>query len=138
MRYLSLLVMVVVGCGAAEAPSPSTTASADTGQASGDSAAATDTNVAMTDDTGTAPADTATSTDTGTVTTDTATPPTYPAGPYGTDVGKVVANLDLEGYVRFEPTTGLATSATYGPTSFADLRAKSPKKHALIHVSGFT
>jgi hypothetical protein len=61
----------------------------------------------------------------------------YPEGPYGTSVGSVVADLALEGYVRFD-ATGLASSASNGATSFGDVRAKSPRKWALIHVSGFT
>jgi hypothetical protein len=62
----------------------------------------------------------------------------YPAGPYGTAVGDTLANLQLEGYVRFGDTTGLAKDVPYGPTSFADLRARSPQKWAILHVSGFT
>lgn len=134
MRYLSFFVLIAAGCGSAESPSTSEVAETSVTE---DVATTADTKVATTEDTGTAVADTGTSA-TDTSTTDTATPPTYPAGPYGTDVGKVVANLELEGYVRFDPTTGLATTATYGATSFADLRTKSPRKHALIHVSGFT
>ncbi len=117
-----LLALLLVGCGSAETAAPS---SADTG------ASSTDTDVV---------ADTETPTDTDVVadTRDTGTAPTHPAGPYGTAVGEVVANLELEGYVRYAPTTGLATTATYGPTSFAAIRAASPKKYAIVHVSGFT
>lgn len=114
-----LLALFLVGCGSAETAPPS---SADT------DVAATDTEVV---------ADTETPTDTD-VASDTGAPPTYPAGPYGAAVGEVVANLELEGYVRYAPTTGLATTATYGATSFAAIRAGSPKKYAIVHVSGFT
>jgi hypothetical protein len=62
----------------------------------------------------------------------------YPSGPYGSAVGSVVADLALEGYVRFGTTTGLATSAAYGAASFGELRAKSPRRYAVVHVSGFT
>lgn len=62
----------------------------------------------------------------------------YPAGPYGTAVGDTIADLALEGHVRFGETTGLASATPYAPTSFADLRARSPQKWAIVHVSGFT
>lgn len=62
----------------------------------------------------------------------------YPPGPYGNAVGDTIADLALEGYVRFGETTGLAKDVPYAPTSFADLRAKSPQKWAIVHVSGFT
>lgn len=80
--------------------------------------------------------------DTGVTDTGTAEAPAdtagYPAGPYGTAVGDTLADLALEGYVRFGETTGLAKDVPYGPTSFADLRARSPQKWAIVHVSGFT
>lgn len=119
-----LLTLLLVGCGSAETAAPS---SADT------DVAATDTEVVADTET-----PTPTDTDVAVDSADTGTPPTYPAGPYGTAVGEVVANLELEGYVRYAPTTGLATTATYGATSFAAIRAASPKKYAIVHVSGFT
>lgn len=132
MRITLFLAAWVLGCGTA---SP-TTAEDDTG-----TVAVEDSGTTSTTDTSTAPTedsalDTQT-TDTAVDTNAPEAPATYPAGPYGKNVGNVLADLALEGYVRFE-TTGLATAATNGPTSFADLRAKSPRKHALIHVSGFT
>lgn len=62
----------------------------------------------------------------------------YPPGPYGNAVGDTIEDLALEGYVRFGETTGLAKDVPYAPTSFADLRARSPQKWAIVHVSGFT
>lgn len=61
----------------------------------------------------------------------------YPAGPYGTQTGDVLANLTLLGYLR-DATTGLAYEAALGPTSLGDIRASTQKKHAVLHVSGFT
>ncbi len=63
--------------------------------------------------------------------------PTYPAGPYGNQVGSVLPNLEMLGYVRHAPT-GLASEATLETVHFADLRAGAPKALALIHISGFT
>lgn len=61
----------------------------------------------------------------------------YPPGPYGNQVGQVLPNLQVEGYLRHD-ATGLAYQAQYKPLTFADIRDSSPKAHALIHVSGFT
>ena len=61
----------------------------------------------------------------------------YPSGPYGTEVGSVVADLQLWGRLRHE-ATGLATSAELGSLSFGSIRQSTDKTHALIHVSGFT
>ncbi len=61
----------------------------------------------------------------------------YPAGPYGTQTGDVLANLTLLGYLR-DATTGLAYEAALGPTSLGDIRASTQKEHAVFHVSGFT
>ncbi|HMR05634.1 MAG TPA: hypothetical protein PKA88_07640 [Polyangiaceae bacterium] len=63
--------------------------------------------------------------------------PAYPAGPYGNQVGSVLPNLEMLGYVRHD-TTGLASEATLETVDFADLRAGAPKGLALIHISGFT
>jgi len=61
----------------------------------------------------------------------------YPAGPYGTQQGDVLADLELLGYLR-DATTGLAYEAPLAPVSFAAIRASTQKKHAVLHVSGFT
>lgn len=61
----------------------------------------------------------------------------YPSGPYGTQPGDVLANLELVGYLRHD-TTGLAYAAELGPISFESIRQSTDKTHALIHVSGFT
>jgi hypothetical protein len=61
----------------------------------------------------------------------------YPSGPYGTQTGDVLADLELLGYVR-DATTGLAYEAPLGATSLAAIRASTAKKHAVFHVSGFT
>jgi hypothetical protein len=61
----------------------------------------------------------------------------YPSGPYGTQAGDTLADLEMEGYLRHD-STGLAYSADFGAVSFASIRASTDKTHALIHVSGFT
>lgn len=61
----------------------------------------------------------------------------YPSGPYGNLTGDVIADLELFGYLRNDPT-GLATSTPVGTLSFASIRDSTEKTHALIHVSGFT
>ena len=128
MRSVLLLLLVVTACGSGESPG----AVADTLEPS-------DTGAAM--ETG-APSDARTDTpmvEVAVDATDAEAPAAgYPKGPYGKTVGSVVADLGLEGYVRFDATTGLASTATYGVTSFADLRARSPHPYAIVHVSGFT
>ena len=61
----------------------------------------------------------------------------YPAGPYGTSEGDVLADLELEGYLRDE-TTGFAYEASFGPIRFSDIRKSTQKSYAVFHVSGFT
>ena len=61
----------------------------------------------------------------------------YPSGPHGTQVGDVLANMNLLGYLR-DATTGLASEAGLAPLSFASIRASTQKKHVVFHVSGFT
>lgn len=61
----------------------------------------------------------------------------YPAGPYGNQLGDVLPNIELEGYLSTE-TTGLAYQAPFQSLTFADVRQNTDKTHALIHVSGFT
>ncbi|MEO7093217.1 MAG: hypothetical protein ABI175_08200 [Polyangiales bacterium] len=139
MRHVAILAIAgsLSACGASDsAPGNGGDAAFDTAIAPSDGAENDDT---------TSPFDAARDTvvdsdstpgDTGIIASDTAT--SYPAGPYGTTVGSVIADLDLEGYVRFGVTTGLASTASSGASSFGDLRAKSPKKYAVLHVSGFT
>jgi hypothetical protein len=61
----------------------------------------------------------------------------YPPGPYGTATGDVLADLELDGYLRHE-SAGLAYEASFGSVQLSDVRATAPAGHALIHVSGFT
>src|SRR5688500_13089738 len=44
----------------------------------------------------------------------------YPAGPYGTQPGSTLANLELVGYLRHD-TTGLAYQENLAPLSFESL-----------------
>ena len=61
----------------------------------------------------------------------------YPAGPYGNQIGSVLPNLELLGYVRHD-TTGLASDATLESVNLQDVRASAPRPYAMIHISGFT
>src|SRR5206468_2485259 len=45
----------------------------------------------------------------------------YPDGPYGTKVGDVLGDVQLVGYMHFDPTT-VASTVDYLPTSLADVR----------------
>jgi hypothetical protein len=60
----------------------------------------------------------------------------YPPGPYGTQLGDVVANLQLRGYVN-DTAEGLANAQPLVDVSFDDVR-KSCKGYALVHVSDYT
>lgn len=55
----------------------------------------------------------------------------------GNSFGTALPELELWGYIRHD-TTGLATDTTLGPVSFEAIRQSTDRKHALIHVSGFT
>jgi hypothetical protein len=55
----------------------------------------------------------------------------------GNSFGATLPELDLWGYIRHD-TTGLATDTTLGPVTFDAIRQSTDKKHAVIHVSGFT
>jgi hypothetical protein len=60
----------------------------------------------------------------------------YPAGPYGNNVGDVVANLAWEGYVS-PLADALANTKPYVTTSMDQLRRDAKKGYALVHVSEF-
>ena len=63
------------------------------------------------------------------------TPSPSPAGPYGSAVGQVVADLAWEGYVN-EAHDQVSTALPFGPTSAGALRATGAP-FALVHLSGF-
>jgi len=123
MRVSLIWLMFAVGCSSSSAGSTGANVD-DAATPASDDGVVADSVVLPSDGSGTDPTETG-----GTA---------YPSGPYGHGVGDVLADLGLEGYVRFAPTTGLASEVSYGATSLADLRAKSPKKYAVLHVSGFT
>ena len=62
--------------------------------------------------------------------------PSYPAGPYGSQVGDVIANLQLRGY-RNDLGEGLATAQGVSEYSLDDARLAC-KGYALIHLSDVT
>lgn len=59
----------------------------------------------------------------------------YPAGPYGSAVGQVVADLAWEGYVN-DAHERVSTELPFGPTSMGAVRATGAP-FALVHLSGF-
>jgi hypothetical protein len=61
----------------------------------------------------------------------------YPPGPYGNAQGEVLADLELDGYLRHE-SSGLAYQASFGRVRLSDVRTSAPTAYALIHISGFT
>jgi hypothetical protein len=60
----------------------------------------------------------------------------YPEGPYGTQVGAVLGDMEFGGHYRNE-TTGLATESPYETVKLADVRSKATTKYALIHMSAY-
>lgn len=64
-----------------------------------------------------------------------AAPSAYPAGPYGSAVGSVVADLRWEGYVN-DAHEDVSTQLGFGPTSMGAARATGAP-FALVHLSGF-
>jgi hypothetical protein len=59
----------------------------------------------------------------------------YPAGPYGTNEGNVLADLQWEGYVD-ETGDAPAKSKPYGATSMGAIRS-SGRRYALVHLAEF-
>ena len=59
----------------------------------------------------------------------------YPAGPYGSAVGSVVADLRWEGFFN-ESNEDVSTELPFGPTSLGAVRATGAP-FALVHLSGF-
>lgn len=56
----------------------------------------------------------------------------YPAGPYGTEPGATMADMQLEGYLRVEP----GAAASYQPLSIAALReADADARYLLLNVA---
>lgn len=70
------------------------------------------------------------------VVTDVGSPSEYPAGPYGTKVGEVMADIDLQGYVHFD-AGALANTTDYALTRLSDIRRLATVKYALLHVAEF-
>lgn len=59
----------------------------------------------------------------------------YPEGPYGTDEGQVVANLELEGFVNLE-VDAISATKPYVDYSLEALR-RTGRCYAMVHVSEF-
>lgn len=115
----STLVLVTAACGGGNEPSNGLTTGATAG---GGGAGATGGTLAMGGNGG---AETACSPD-----------PSYPPGPYGNQVGDVIANLQLSGY-RNDAGEGLATAQGVSEYSLDDARLAC-MGYALIHLSDVT
>ncbi len=106
-------LLLLVGCSSTDKPSP---AGASSGGQSSDEGVPSET-----------PATGNEAPSTGGATDD------YPAGPYGTKVGTVIANLDLVGRVSFDDAASPAIGYEWKDASLNDVR-KSGKKYALIFL----
>ena len=73
--------------------------------------------------------------DDGAVIADARAPDGYPAGPYGREVGAVIAPFTLAGFVN-EAQRAVSTTGAFGPYSLAQLQ-RSGRAIALVHTSGF-
>jgi hypothetical protein len=60
----------------------------------------------------------------------------YPPGPYGREVGEVIANYEFEGYVNYTADALSTTKPFVASWTMDDLR-KSGKPYAFLHVSQF-
>lgn len=60
---------------------------------------------------------------------------TYPAGPYSSNVGNVLANLEWEGYANLAGGA-VSTMRPYGSTSMQAMR-ETGRRYAMVHVSEF-
>lgn len=61
----------------------------------------------------------------------------YPAGPYGKNVGDVVPNLRLRGYVNATSDAISTTKPFVASTTLDTLRRTARKPYALLHASEF-
>lgn len=73
--------------------------------------------------------------DDGAAVADASAPDGYPAGPYGREVGAVIAPFSLAGFVN-EAQSAVSTEGAFGPYSLAQLQG-SGRAIALVHTSGF-
>ena len=60
----------------------------------------------------------------------------YPAGPYGIDVGDVLADVQLLGYAHYDPTT-IASTSDYAPSSLSQIRKTVTVPYGVLHVGEF-
>jgi hypothetical protein len=65
-----------------------------------------------------------------------ATSDEYPAGPYGTKVGEVLADIALEGYLHADASS-LSNLAPYKATRLSEIRRFAPVKYGILHVGEF-
>ena len=68
--------------------------------------------------------------------TDVATLGEYPAGPYGTKTGDVLADFEMSGYLNLDPSQ-VTTTAEYKTIKLSDVRAASKVPYLFIHEVGF-
>ena len=121
----SIVIVAALGLAGASCGSSSSNAPGDQGGGD-DTGSATDDTGAPSDDTGSldeTPSDD-TSTD------------DYPAGPYGIDVGDVLADVQLLGYAHYDPTT-IASTSDYAPSSLSQIRKTVTVPYGVLHVGEF-
>lgn len=63
--------------------------------------------------------------------------PPYPAGPYGNQVGSVLANLSLNGYWAPTRTQGKSSDDPFGTVTM-DMARRSGAKYMFLELAGFT
>jgi hypothetical protein len=140
---LMLSLLAAMGCGSSSDAPSSTDDSAvgsdgaiDTLVTNRDSAGGGDT---LGTDSLVPPGDSSTTTDTSPADVGTDAPDpyaVYPAGPFGSEEGNVLANLEWIGYLN--PTAAsLASTQPYVPTSLQAMR-RLGKGYGLVHVSEFS
>ncbi len=112
MRRWPLWFVAIVGCSGEATPPGATASVEDSGSA--------------------AVADSATTTD---AANEVATADTD--RPCRNDVGDILCDLPLEGYVRDGVADGLATDAPYAATTIYEVLARGTQKYALIWTSGY-
>jgi hypothetical protein len=137
-RHSVLLAAGILACGGSDAGGgPSTDdvgsdgASSDTGSPVADTSSGDAVVDSVTPGDSVTPIDTSTTSD---ATSDAALGP-YPAGPYGSKEGDVIANLSWMGYEN-DAADVVSNTKPYAPYSMDAVR-RSGRSYALVHVSDF-
>ena len=122
LPFVGVLAALSASCGSSSSGAPSTGGD-DTGSP-GDLDSGNTADTTPTDDADADPG------------TDVATLGDYPAGPYGTKTGDVLADFELSGYLNLDPSQ-VTTTAEYRTLRLSDVRAASKVPYLFIHEVGF-